>query len=124
MGSTGGCERMIAMLRRRLMGNMAKAKNIATGIARASTTQYDFTVTITGIGFRPDHVMMVTREIDEYTRDIWIYDDKVGAVYAGGDYTYGSCQFTPNSDGAQFTNVFTPNQNQLNGDYDFVAWQE
>lgn len=115
---------MIGMLRRRLMSNMAKAKNIATGIARASKTENDFTVTITGIGFRPDHVMMVTRETSEYTHDIWIYDNKVGSVYGGGAYTYGSCKFTPNSDGAQFTNVFTPNQYQLDGDYDFVAWQE
>ena len=115
---------MIGMLRRRLMSNMAKAKNIATGIARASTTQYDFTVTITGIGFRPDHVMMVTRETGEYTHDIWIYDNKVGAVYGDGTYTYGYCNFTPNSDGAQFTNVFSTNQYRLDGDYDFVAWQE
>ena len=115
---------MIAMLRRRLMGNMAKAKNIATGIARASTTQYDFTVTITGIGFRPDHVMMVTRGTEEYTHDIWIYDNKVGVVHGGGKYDWGYCTFTPNSDGAQFTNVYSSNQYQLDGDYDFVAWQE
>lgn len=115
---------MIDKLRRRMMGGMAKAKNIATGIARRSKTEYDFTVTITGIGFRPDHVMMVTRETSEYTHDIWIYDNKVGCVYGGGGYSYGSCKFTPNSDGAQFTNVYTPNQYELDSDYDFVAWQE
>lgn len=115
---------MIAMLRRRLMGSMAKAKNIATGIAKSSTTEHDFTVTITGIGFRPDHVMMVTRGTSEYTKDIWIYDNKVGGVYGNGSYYRGSCKFTPNSDGAQFTEVFSSNQYLLDGDYDFVAWQE
>ena len=115
---------MIAMLRRRLMSNMAKAKNIATGIARASKTEYDFTVTITGLGFRPDHVMMVTRETSEYTYDFWIYDNRVGYGSGNASYSPGRCTFTPNSDGAQFTNINSSNQYLLNGDYDFVAWQE
>lgn len=115
---------MIAMLRRRLMSNMAKAKNIATGIAKASTNQDDFTVTITGLGFRPDHVMMVTRMTETYTYDFWIYDNRVGYGSGNANYYKGYCTFTPNSDGARFTNVESWNNGYLNGDYDFVAWQE
>lgn len=115
---------MIAMLRRRLMSNMAKAKNIATGIAKASKTEHDFTVTITGIGFRPDHVMMVTRETSDYIYDFWIYDNKVGYGSGNASYSIGYCKFIPNSDGAIFQDVPSSNQYLLNGDYDFVAWQE
>ena len=103
---------------------MAKAKNIATGIAKASITDYSMTVTITGIGFRPDHVMMVTRAAETYTYDFWIYDNKVGYGNGNAQYQKSYCTFTPNSDGAQFTNVPTSNRYDPSGDYDFVAWQE
>lgn len=115
---------MIDKLRRRMMGSMAKAKNIATGIAKASITDYSMTVTIKGIGFRPDHVMMVARETSQSVYDYWIYDDKVGYGNGNANYYRGGCTFTPNSDGAQFTNVSTSNQYYPSGDYDFVAWQE
>lgn len=47
---------MIPMLRRRLMSNMAKAKNIATGTIDAGNSHLT-TISISAqTGFRPDHV--------------------------------------------------------------------
>ena len=120
---------MIAMLRRRLMSNMAKAKNIATGtvIINQSSNQE---LTIPAFGFNPDHVAVFTESGDTAANIvISIFDGHVNYIktqVTGSVLHY--YRYTTNIDNAVSENgvKYTVSQLQsyFKGTYRYVAWQE
>lgn len=122
---------MIAMLRRRLMGSMTKAKNIATGTVSAGNTHYKTTSISAQTGFRPDHVaVFIASERTESALQFHVL-----SVYDGGVLCFNmdtwymnasSAQFTLSDSGFTVANVFDDGNNQcyFTGTYRYVAWQE
>ena len=126
---------MIAMLRRRLMSNMAKAKKIATGTVNGNGSA---TLTISGLGFKPDHVAIVNTSYPPIgNAGVWaVYDEiQVGLRLTGVEnqgplsslafthdsVTMTSCEYKyrrPNS------SVSQPVNDPFTGTYRYVAWQE
>lgn len=110
---------MIAMLRRRLMSNMAKAKNIATGTVNASGA----TLTISGLDFQPNHVVlhfMADRD-GKYTI-ISLYDNHAVAM-EGTEISKYTCSLTFKNDGV-VCSLSDDSYSDFNGTYRYVAWQE
>lgn len=116
---------MIAMLRRRLMSAMAKARNIATGEITAQGGLYPREVTITGIGFKPDHIALfkfpggyatggVVSVLDESS--CWVTSQGSGSYV----FASGSVNLTFSEDNV----TFSVSINYFNGTYRYVAWQE
>ena len=123
---------MIPMLRRRLMSNMAKAKNIATGTVDMSYTD---TLTINGIGFKPDHILVgiISPQYSSGSSNspsrIWtIFDNQM--LY----YSYSDKPVNTNVASIVFTNdgvrIITKGEYEsdaaksFTGTYRYVAWQE
>ena len=120
---------MIDMLRRRLMGNMAKAKNIAMGtviINQSSGTE----LTIPAFGFNPDHVAVFTEDGSTSAAIVTsIFDGHVNYIttrITGSNLYYD--RYTTNIDNAVSENgvTYTISQSRtgFNGTYRYVAWQE
>ena len=110
---------MIAMLRRRLMSNMAKAKNIATGTVNASGA----TLTINGLDFQPNHVVlhfMADRD-GKYTI-ISLYDNHAVAM-EGTEISKYTCSLTFKNDGV-VCSLSDDSYSDFDGTYRYVAWQE
>lgn len=122
---------MIPMLRRRLMSNMAKAKNIATGTIDAGNSHWT-TVSISAqTGFRPDHVaVFISSERTESALQYHVLSTYDGsALCLDMDTWYmnaSSVQFTVNDSGFTIANVIEGSDNKCYfvGTYRYVAWQE
>ena len=118
---------MIAMLRRRLMSNMAKAKNIATGtVIPDNSTE----LTIPAFGFNPDHVAVFTENGDTNANIvISIFDGHVNYIKkkVTGSLLY-YYRYTMTIDNAVSENgvKYTISQSRtgFDGTYRYVAWQE
>ena len=111
---------MIAMLRRRLMSNMAKAKNIATGTV---VVGYGKLLTINGLDFQPNHVVlhfMADRD-GKYTI-ISLYDNHAVAM-EGTEINKYTCSLTFKNDGV-VCSLSDDSYSDFNGTYRYVAWQE
>ena len=115
---------MIGMLRRRLMGNMAKAKNIATGNINVSGS----TVTINNVGFKANHLVMFPITGLEAWSSNAIYEESAG-VYVHLE-TDGGYQLTSRPTTVNFkdNSITVTNEGDeypyMNGTYRYVAWQE
>ena len=120
---------MIAMLRRRLMSNMAKAKNIATGtviIAGHSGTE----LTIPAFGFNPDHVAVFTESGSTSAAIvISIFDGHVNYIstqVVGTQLQYDRHTTTIDNavseNGVKYT--ISISRTGFSGTYRYVAWQE
>lgn len=118
---------MIAMLRRRLMSNMVKAKNIATGTVNAGNANWTTTSISAQTGFKPEHVAVFfaldSGNLDTMQNHILsVYDNS--ASYLDGSkraYYRRTISFTTNAQG------FTIKDNSgyyFVGTYRYVAWQE
>ena len=124
---------MIPMLRRRLMSNMAKAKNIATGTIDAGNSHWTTTSISAQTGFRPDHVavflaMPLGMDARQY-HVLSAYDGSVLILDGSLYYTNAtSAQFTMNDNGFTISNVrYTEISDEdcyFTGTYRYVAWQE
>lgn len=124
---------MIAMLRRRLMSNMAKAKNIATGMIDAGNSHWTTTSISAQTGFRPDHVaVFLAMPLGADARQYHIlsaYDGSV-LILDGSLYYVNatSAQFTMNDNGFTIANVIRTETSDddcyFTGTYRYVAWQE
>lgn len=113
---------MIAMLRRRLMSNMAKAKNIATGTFN-DTNSNQHTLAVQTVGFKPDHVIFtIISGSGGASRLVSFFDGAVAKALSGAG------QFIVTSQRAyQYNeNGFTMDANtyDMSGTYRYVAWQE
>ena len=113
---------MIAMLRRRLMSDMAKARNIATGEITAQGT-YPRNVTITGIGFKPDHIALFKFPGGYATGGVVsILDESSCKIEGQGSSSYvfvsGSVNLTFSEDSV----TLSISINYFNGTYRYVAW--
>lgn len=122
---------MIPMLRRRLMSNMAKAKNIATGTIDAGNSHVT-TISISAqTGFRPDHVaVFIASERTESALQFHVLSTYDGNVLCFDIDTWymnaSSVQFTVNDSGFTIANVKVGSDDQVyfTGTYRYVAWQE
>ena len=120
MGSTGGCERMIAMLRRRLMYSMAKAKNIATGTVEGSGK----TLSITGVGFKADHIAVLIQNDGHWNAVQTVFDGNMVYYGSGPTFKTANIPITFSENGATMsTSGITLGPNFV-GTYQWVAWQE
>lgn len=122
---------MIPMLRRRLMSNMAKAKNIATGTVNAGNSHLRTTSISAQTGFRPDHVaVFIVALLGEDARQfhvLSVYDGSVLALDFHTDYTnISTLQYTVNEQGFTIANVIDESGDDyyFTGTYRYVAWQE
>ena len=122
---------MIGMLRRRLMSNMAKAKNIATGTVNAGNSHWTTTSISAQTGFRPDHVaVFISSEMTESALQYHVlstYDGSALCFDMNTRYTNASSvQFTVNDSGFTIANVIDGSDNKyyFTGTYRYVAWQE
>lgn len=124
---------MISMLRRRLMGNMAKAKNIATGTVTINQSECQV-LTIPAFGFNPDHVAVFLDSNDTTLNVvISIFDGNVYCIRkhvtsTGGVHVTSYEHYTTNIENAVSENgvkYTIPNLNSyFTGTYRYVAWQE
>jgi hypothetical protein len=116
------------------MGNMAKAKNIATGTVNGSNNK---TLTISGLNFRPDHVAIVgISGSADNQRVLAVYDNSqvsrnyyANTLYAqltslsftddGVTMTSNTYQYRPPN-----TSSYRDTNDLFAGIYNYVAWQE
>lgn len=122
---------MIPMLRRRLMSNMAKAKNIATGTIDAGNSHWTTTSISAQTGFRPDHVaVFIASERSESALQYHVLSTYDGSVLCLDVDTWyanaSSAQFAVNDSGFTIANVNVDSDYQcyFTGTYRYVAWQE
>lgn len=108
---------MIPMLRRRLMSNMAKAKNIATGTIDAGNSHWTTTSISAQTGFRPDHVaVFIASERAESALQYHVLSTYDGSVLCLNVYTWyanaSSAQFAVNDSGFTIANVNVDSDDQ------------
>lgn len=121
---------MIAMLRRRLMSNMAKAKNIAVGTVTATTESSGSggifkhsSLTVSDLDFMPTNVVVV-REDTASRGTAYVWDSAGYYIGSNGiDVTTITRSFNANGfvmekDGS------TGSSDLFGGTYKYVAWQE
>lgn len=122
---------MIGMLRRRLMSDMAKAKNIATGTVTINQN-YSQELTIPAFGFNPDHVAVFTESGGTGANIVTsIFDGHVNYIrmrtVSGSGATFYE-RYTMNIENAVSENgvkYTIPNlASWFIGTYRYVAWQE
>ena len=118
---------MITMLRRRLMSNMAKAKNIATGTVISDNGTE---LTIPAFGFNPDHVAVFTESGSTSAAIvISIFDGHVNYIstqIVGSLLQYARHTTTIDNavseNGVKYT--ISISRTGFSGTYRYVAWQE
>ena len=121
---------MIGMLRRRLMSNMAKAKNIATGTVTATIESSGAgglykrsLLTVSDLNFMPTNVVVVRTEgVLQTTLYIW---DSTSYYYASGGFATGVITRSFNANGFVIEATGSLGSPGLfDGTYHYVAWQE
>lgn len=111
---------MIAMLRRRLMSNMARAKNIATGTVTASSK----VLTITGIGFRADHIAILIQTNGTWTAVQTVFDSNMAYYGSGPTFKTATIPVTFDEDGVTMSTSGITLAPSFTGTYQWIAWQE
>ena len=112
---------MIPMLRRRLMSNMAKAKNIATGeatVATISDSPRRAVLKVSGLGFTPNHVACV---------HIGAGRGPILGIWDGTGYNSAitiNLSLSFDTDGFELAQVLDSPAQNLSGTYKYVTWQE
>lgn len=121
---------MIAMLRRRLMSNMAKAKNIAVGTVTA-------TIENTGAGGLFKHSSLTVSDLDFMPTNVVVVREGTGS--RGTVYVWDSTGYYIGSNGIDVTTITrlfnsngfvmekqgnTGSSDLFAGTYNYVAWQE
>ena len=111
---------MIAMLRRRLMSNMAKAKNIATGTATGQGT----TLSITGVGFEANHIAVLIQNDGSWFAIQTVFDGHM--TYYGSNNTFKTttASIAYSADGITISVPDIVLAPSFQGTYQWVAWQE
>nr|DAL06840.1 MAG TPA: hypothetical protein [Caudoviricetes sp.] len=104
---------------------MAKARNIATGEITAQGGPYPREVTITGIGFKPDHIALFKFPGGYATGGVVsILDESLCKIDQVGTSSYmfvsGSVNLTFSEDNVTLSIPI----NYFSGTYRYVAWQE
>lgn len=119
---------MIAMLRRRLMSNMAKAKNIAVGTVTATIENVDMTIqrsllTVSDLDFMPTNVVVVrTAAASSHILCVW---DSAGYYSGSNGATAGTVTRSFNANGfVMERTVAVGGRGSFDGTYNYVAWQE
>lgn len=102
------------------MSNMAKAKNMATGTVTASGSQ----LTITGVGFRADHIAVLLQSNGNIRYVQTVFDDNM--VYYGTNNTFKTVTIpaTFDEDGVTMSCADIHFSLSFGGTYQWIAWQE
>lgn len=111
---------MIAMLRRRLMSNMAKAKNIAVGTVTGSSK----TLSITGIGFRADHIAVLTQSNGHWSAVQTVFDGNMAYYGSGPTFKTATIPVAFDEDGVTMSTSDIILGPSFTGTYQWIAWQE
>ena len=112
---------MIAMLRRRLMYSMAKTKNIATGTVATSGSR---TLTISGIGFKADHIAVLIQNSGSWFGVQTVFDGHTTYYSSNNTFKTTTASIDYSADSVTISVpdiVLAPN---FQGTYQWVAWQE
>ena len=101
---------------------MAKAKNIVTGTVTVSSTQ--LTLTITGVGFRADHIVVLLQSGGSVRYVQTVFDDNM--VYYGNNNTFKNITIpvTFDEDGVTMSVDGIHFNLHFGGTYQWIAWQE
>lgn len=121
---------MIAMLRRRLMSNMAKAKNIAVGTVTAEVvsagvagTQKRSSLTVTDLDFMPTNVAVV--KVGAASQSILCVWDSTSYYSGSNGATSETVTRSFNANGFEMVKVGSlAGAGIFSGTYNYVAWQE
>ena len=119
---------MIGMLRRRLMSNMAKAKNIAVGTVTATVENISsFTrrtlLTVSDLDFMPTNVVVVRKGVSsQYLLCVWGSTGYYGAP--NGGVVSETVKRSFNANGFVMEITVNSSNGMFFGDYNYVAWQE
>lgn len=119
---------MIAMLRRRLMSNMAKAKNIAVGTVNATSESYEMTkqrslLTVSDLDFMPTNVVVVRAQAaSQHILCVW---DSTGYYVGANGVVAKTVTRSFNANGfVMETTGLKMGPGLFDGTYNYVAWQE
>ena len=121
---------MIAMLRRRLMSNMAKAKNIATGTVTATDESYGpgglsrrSLLTVSDLDFMPTNVVVVRTGAG--LQNILYMWDSIGYCLISNQASTKTVTRSFNANGFVMESTGSAGTGGLfDGTYNYVAWQE
>ena len=111
---------MMLELRRRLMVSMAKAKNIATGTVTASSKQ----LTITGVGFRADHIAVLIQSGGFWYEVQTVFDGNTVYYVSGPQFKTSTIPVTFDEDGVTMSTSDLTYATSFSGTYQWIAWQE
>ena len=99
---------------------MAKAKNIATGTVTASSEQ----LTITGVGFRADHIAVLLQS-NGFVRYVQtVFDDNMAYYGLNNTFKTVTIPVTFDEDGVTMSVSNIAFDLTFGGTYRWVAWQE
>ena len=99
---------------------MAKAKNIATGTATGSGTQ----LTITGVGFRADHIAVLLQSGGSVRYVQTVFDDNMAYYGLNNTFTTVTIPVTFDEDGVTVSASDIHFSLSFGGTYRWIAWQE
>ena len=102
------------------MSNMAKAKNIATGTVTASGTQ----LTITGVGFRADHIAVLIQSNGSVRCVQTVFDDNMVYYGSNNKFTNVTIPVTFDEDGVTMSAANIHFSLSFDATYQWIAWQE
>ena len=99
---------------------MAKAKNIATGTVTASSEQ----LTITGVGFRADHIAVLLQS-NGFVRYVQtVFDDNMAYYGLNNTFKTVTIPVTFDEDGVTMSTSDLTYATSFSGTYQWIAWQE
>lgn len=106
------------------MSNMAKARNIFT--EEITSQQYATSITITGIGFKPDHIVLFKRPGGYASGGVVsIFDESLCYIAQQGtsSHIYASGTVSLTFDENNIT-ISVSTGTTFSGTFRYVAWQE
>lgn len=111
---------MMLELRRRLMVSMAKTKNIATGTVTASGED----LTITGVGFRANHIAVLIQSNGSWYSIQTVFDGNTVYYSSGPTFKTVTIPVTFDEDGVTMSTSDVHLGPSFGGTYQWIAWQE
>ena len=99
---------------------MAKAKNIATGTVTASSRD----LTITGVGFRADHIAVLIQSDGSWGNVQTVFDGNTVYYGSGPTFKTATIPVTFDEDGVTMSTSGITLGPRFTGTYQWIAWQE
>lgn len=102
------------------MVSMAKAKNIATGTVTASSND----LTITGVGFRADHIAVLIQSDGKWSAVQTVFDGNMAYYKSGPTFKTVTIPVIFDEDGVTMSTSDITLPPSFTGTYQWIAWQE